>query len=78
MAVGGATGGVYVDCAAVWLNPITVTLIGIVILSNVLAFANLEWIVSKWAYFLGSMSVLLVMIAYAAIGVPLANVMFPV
>lgn len=70
-------------------NPITVTFIGIVILSNALAtagassrsglvFANLEWIAPKWAYFLGVMSVLLVMIAYAAIGVPLANVMFPV
>lgn len=70
-------------------NPITVTFIGIVILSNALAtagassrsglvFANLEWIAPKWAYFLGVMSVILVMIAYAAIGVPLANFMFPV
>lgn len=70
-------------------NPITVTFIGIVILSTALAtagassrsglvFANTEWIAPKWAYYLGIMSVVLVMIAYAAIGVPLANLMFPV
>ena len=70
-------------------NPITITFIGIVILSTALAtagassrsglvFANTEWIAPKWAYYLGVMSVILVMIAYAVIGVPLANVMFPV
>lgn len=70
-------------------NPITITFIGIVILSTALAtaaassrsglvFANLEWIAPKWAYFLGISSVVLVMIAYAIIGVPLANIMFPV
>lgn len=70
-------------------NPITITFIGIVILSTALAtaaassrsglvFANTEWIAQKWAYILGIVSVILVMIAYAIIGVPLANVMFPV
>lgn len=70
-------------------NPVTITFIGIVILSTALAtagassrsglvFANTEWIAPKWAYYLGIMSVVLVMIAYAAIGVPLANLMFPV
>lgn len=70
-------------------NPITITFIGIVILSAALAtagassrsglvFANTEWIAPKWAYYLGVMSVLLVMIAYAIIGVPLANLLFPV
>lgn len=70
-------------------NPVTVTFIGIIILSAALAtagassrsglvFANTEWIAPKWAYYLGIMSVVLVMIAYALIGVPLANLMFPV
>jgi di/tricarboxylate transporter len=70
-------------------NPVTITFIGIVILATALAtpgassrsglvYANTEWIAPKWAYYLGVMSVILVMIAYAVIGVPLANVMFPV
>ena len=70
-------------------NPITITFIGIVILSAALAtaaassrsglvFANTEWIDKKWAYVLGIASVVLVMIAYALVGVPLANIMFPV
>lgn len=69
-------------------NPVTIMFIGIVILSTALAtpgassrsglvFANLEWISPKWAYFLGIVSVVLVMIAYAILGVPLANAMFP-
>ena len=70
-------------------NPITVTFIGIVMLSTALAtagassrsglvFANSEWIAPKWAYFLGIVSVIMVMIAYGLVGVPLANLMFPV
>lgn len=70
-------------------NPITVTFIGIVILSTALAtagassrsglvFANTEWIAPKWAYFLGILGVAMTMIIYAIIGVPLANLMFPV
>ena len=70
-------------------NPITVTFIGIVMLSTALAtagassrsglvFANTEWIAPKWAYFLGIVSVIMVMIAYGLVGVPLANLMFPV
>ena len=70
-------------------NPITVTSIGIVILSTALAtagassrsglvFANTEWIAPKWAYFLGVLGVVMTMVIYAVVGVPLANVMFPV
>lgn len=70
-------------------NPITVTFIGIVILSTALAtagassrsglvFANTEWIAPKWAYFLGVLGVVMTMVIYAVVGVPLANVMFPV
>lgn len=70
-------------------NPVTVTFIGIVMLSTALAtagassrsglvFANTEWIAPKWAYFLGIVSVIMVMIAYGIVGVPLANIMFPV
>ena len=70
-------------------NPITVTSIGIVILSTALAtagassrsglvFANTEWIAPKWAYFLGVLGVVMMMVIYAVVGVPLANVMFPV
>lgn len=70
-------------------NPITITFIGIVILSVALAtagassrsglvFANTEWIAPKWAYYLGIVSVILVMIAYAIVGIPLANLLFPV
>lgn len=70
-------------------NPITVTFIGIVILSTALAtagassrsglvFANTEWIAPKWAYFLGILGVVMTMVIYAVVGVPLANVMFPV
>ena len=69
-------------------NPVTITFIGLVILSAALAtagassrsglvFGNSEWIAPKWAYTLGIGSVVLVMIAYALIGVPLANIMFP-
>lgn len=69
-------------------NPVTITFIGLVILSAALAtagassrsrlvFGNTEWIAPKWAYTLGVGSVVLVMIAYALIGVPLANLMFP-
>ena len=70
-------------------NPVTITFIGIVMLSTALAtagassrsglvFANTEWIAPKWAYFLGIVSVIMVMIAYGLVGVPLANIMFPV
>ncbi len=70
-------------------NPITITFIGIVMLSTALAtagassrsglvFANTEWIAPKWAYYLGIVSVIMVMIAYGLVGVPLANLMFPV
>ena len=70
-------------------NPITVTFIGIVILSTALAtagassrsglaFANTEWIAPKWAYFLDILGVVMTMVIYAVVGVPLANVMFPV
>lgn len=69
-------------------NPVTITFIGLVILSAALdtagassrsglVFGNSEWIAPKWAYTLGIGSVVLVMIAYALIGVPLANIMFP-
>lgn len=69
-------------------NPIVITFIGIVILSAALAtagassrsglvFGNTAWISPKWAYFLGVTSVILVMAAYAIIGIPLAMVMFP-
>lgn len=70
-------------------NPVTITFIGIVMLSTALAtagassrsglvFANTEWIAPKWAYFLGIVSVIMVMIVYGLVGVPLANIMFPV
>ena len=70
-------------------NPITVTFIGMGILSTALAtagassrsglvFANTEWIAPKWAYFLGILGVVMTMVIYAVVGVPLANVMFPV
>lgn len=69
-------------------NPIVITFIGIVILSAALAtagassrsglvFGNTAWISPKWAYFLGVTSVILVMVAYAIIGIPLAMLMFP-
>lgn len=75
--------------AMVGANPITTCIIGNVLLSialataaassrSGLAFANLEWISTKWAYFLGWSSVILVWITFIIIGIPLANIMFPV
>lgn len=70
-------------------NPVTITFIGLVVLSAALAtagassrsglvFGNTEWISKKWAYSLGIGSVVMVMVGFAIIGVPLANIMFPV
>ncbi len=69
-------------------NPVLTCFIGIVMLSVALAtagassrsglvFGNTEWIDPKHAYLLGVSSVVIVMIAYAAIGIPLALIMFP-